>query len=409
MNSALLTIGNELLSGATVNTNASYLGEQLFAAGFPVRESMVVRDDRKSILRALDYLWESHRLIIITGGLGPTHDDVTLTALSEFFDSPLEFHQPTYDALSDRLQSRDITLTERHREQAKLPRDATILPNPVGTAPALYFSGEGKHLFAMPGVPHEMRELLRERLLPEIEALSGDVHVTRVLRTVGIPESDVYSRVKDLVGELPEESVAFLPQAYGVDVRMVVPKEGNGVEMVEAVVEGMRSRLGNAVYTEIDESLAAVVGALLRETGSTLAVAESCTGGLLADEVTNVPGSSDYFRAGYVTYSNRSKMQLLGVPEGLIREYGAVSPQVAEAMVSGVLESSGADMALSTTGIAGPGGGTDEKPVGLVYIGCGVKDTVVSEKFQFTDERRLNKERSVAAALNLLRIQLLGG
>ena len=405
MNTAVLTIGNELLTGATVNTNASWLGRRLFAAGFPVRESVAVRDQQPAIEGALRYLWENHDLILLTGGLGPTHDDVTLSAVSEFFGSPLRFHEPTFDAISEQLTARDIPVTEGHRKQAMLPELADIIPNPAGTAPALRFSTGGKYIYALPGVPHEMREVFSVRVLPEIRKLGANKFTSYLFRTVGLPESEVYNEVEELVERLPEETVAFLPGEYGVDVRLLFPGEDlSGLE--KEVVEGIRKRLAGAIYSEADESLAAVVGERLRTGGLSLSTAESCTGGLLADAITDIPGSSDYFMAGFVTYSNQSKEQTLGVPGGLIREYGAVSAQVAEAMAAGALEAANTETAVSTTGIAGPTGGTQEKPVGLVYVGCAARDTVISQRFRFTGQRRLNKERTVAAALNLLRTQI---
>ncbi|MBS1271696.1 MAG: Nicotinamide-nucleotide amidohydrolase PncC [Candidatus Marinimicrobia bacterium] len=407
MKVALINIGNELLSGVTVNTNASWMGQQLMEIGHPVQTIYTIGDSRNEILSALNDLWKNYPIILITGGLGPTHDDITVAAMAKFFDTELVFHQPTFDALKERLESRDIPISERHEAQAMLPRNAEVLINNAGTAPALYFCENDKHVYCLPGVPHEMRRLMREHILPQLERLSPVRFQRTLLRTIGYPESKLYDTVKHIVESLPAGYVAFLPQIYGVDIRLQTDdtKKENR-EHLREVLEKIKARLGNAIYAEKDIPLAQAVGNLLREQNATLATAESCTGGLMGDMITDISGSSDYFFQGFVTYSNQAKIDTLGVPENLIKKHGAVSEDVARSMATGAMEKSEVHTALSTTGIAGPTGGTADKPVGLVYIGCVVGDKIQVKRYQFSDDRRLNKQRTVYAALNLLRLEL---
>ena len=409
MRVGLLTIGNELLSGVTVNTNAAWLGQQLLLNGFPVTTSLVVGDPVDEIRRGLDALWNQHDAIITTGGLGPTHDDRTVEVIAEFFNSDLEFHEKTFERLKSRLAKRDIEITERHREQCMLPVDAEIIPNKQGTARAMYFEKEGKHAFCLPGVPHEMKSMVSEEILPRLKRLETRKVHTRIIRTVGVPESTLYNLVENQIEGLQDNMIAFLPHGYGVDIRLIADETDMNESMLDQLVSDLKATVGQPAYAEEDVPLAAVIGDMLRERDLTLATAESCTGGMLADEVTNISGSSDYFLTGYVTYSNEAKIRELSVPEELIIRHGAVSEQVAASMAAGAVKATGSRTALSTTGIAGPTGGTEEKPVGLVYIGCAIDDDVTVRKFEFSDDRRLNKMRSVYAALNLLRTQLLNG
>ncbi len=407
MQVGLLTIGNELLSGVTVNTNASWIGQQLLLSGYPLRTSLVVGDPVGEIRRGLDTLWKEHDVVITTGGLGPTHDDRTVEVMAEFFQSDVEFHAGTFERLTSRLSERNIEITERHRQQCMLPVEAEIIPNHHGTAPAMYFQQDNKHAFCLPGVPYEMKQLVSGELLPRLQSIETHKVHTRIIRTIGVPESTLYNMVKDEVDYLNDNMVAFLPHGYGVDIRLMADESYMTDSEINTLVQRLKLKVGKPVFAEEDKSLAEVIGKMLGNESLTLAVAESCTGGMLSHEITNVSGSSDYFLAGYITYSNQSKIDELAVPQEEIEQFGAVSTQVAASMAKGARNASGADVALSTTGIAGPTGGTDEKPVGLVYIGYAAKDRVVIKKFEFSEDRRLNKKRSVYAALDLLRTELL--
>jgi nicotinamide-nucleotide amidase len=287
-----------------------------------------------------------------------------------------------------------------------LPVDAEIIPNKRGTAPAMYFEKDGRHAFCLPGVPHEMKNMVSGDILPRLRQLETRKVHTRIIRTVGVPESTLYNMVKHHIEDLPENVTAFLPHGYGVDIRLLADETDMSESRMNQLARNIKATVGQPVYAEEDVPLSAVIGEMLRDRELTLATAESCTGGMLADEVTNISGSSNYFLAGYITYSNEAKMRELSVPEDLLIQHGAVSEEVAASMATGALKASGAGTALSTTGIAGPTGGTKEKPVGLVYIGCAIGEDVIVRKHEFSDDRRLNKMRSVYAALNLLRTQL---
>jgi len=402
LKTALLTIGNELLSGVIDNTNASWLGRTFLENGFSVTQVLTVGDSAEEIRSAIQHLWENHEVIIVTGGLGPTHDDVTKTVVAEYFGSELKLHEPTLKILSERLSKRNIPVTKQHQEQAMLPADTEVIPNHAGTAAGIHYNRDGKHLFCTPGVPHEMQVMVEQEILPRLNELRAQPIETRILRTAGVPESELYKRVKDLVDPLPPSMVAFLPHIFGVDVRLIA----NDQEKIDAVMQSIHQRLGSAVYSTENRLINAVIGDLLRERKLTIATAESCTGGLLADTLTDVPGSSDYFQRGFVTYSNQAKMDELDVPEKMLIEHGAVSEEVARAMALGAQKAAKVDVAVSTTGIAGPSGDTVEKPIGLVYIAIAVAEKVDVFKYQFGNERRINKERTVYTALNRLRLKL---
>lgn len=402
MNTALLTIGNELLSGVIDNTNASWLGRTFLENGFAVKQVLTVGDSAEEIRSAIQHLWERHDIIVVTGGLGPTHDDVTKTVVAEHFGSELKLHEPTLKILSERLSKRDIPVTDQHKEQAMLPVDADVIPNHAGTAAGIHYNRNGKHLFCTPGVPHEMQVMVEQEILPRLNELRAEPIETRILRTAGVPESELYKRVKDLVDPLPPSMVAFLPHVFGVDIRLIADNQ----EKIDTIMKAIHQRLGSAVYSTENRTLNAIIGDVLRERKFTIATAESCTGGLLADTLTDVPGSSEYFQCGFVTYNNQSKMDELGVAENILIEHGAVSEEVAKAMALGAQKAAQVDIAVSTTGIAGPGGSTVEKPVGLVYISIAIADNAEVFKYQFGNKRRINKERTVYTALNRLRLKL---
>jgi len=406
MKTALLTIGNELLSGVTVNTNASWLGRELLEQGFPVEETLTIGDNRPQILHALRYLWGAADIILTTGGLGPTSDDITMEVVAEFFGSDLVFHEPTFQHLKERLSSHKIEITEQHKQQSLVPQDAEIITNKAGTAPLIHYAREGKHLFCLPGIPYEMKHLVRHQIIPLLSEEQGRHSLTRLIRTSGVPESTIAREIAEIVDPLPAGAVAYLPHVFGVDIRLIADDTAENATRLQEITRAITNRLGKIVYTEQDESLAAVVGRELRQRTFTVSTAESCTGGLLADEFTNISGSSDYFMEGFITYGNQAKTDRLQVSGDLIERHGAVSEAVAEAMVRGALQAAGTDAALATTGIAGPTGGTDAKPVGLVYIGCGIRGRVQTKRFVFGQDRRLNKERAVWAALNMLRLAL---
>lgn len=416
MRAEIITVGDELLIGQVVNTNAAYVGEQLSFAGVDVATVTAVGDHEEAIERALRDAWDRSDAIIVTGGLGPTHDDITKKVLCKFFNAGLVLHEPTVESIRGLLTSRNLAWSERAQEQAMVPQGATVIPNRYGTAPGLMFERQGKVLVAMAGVPYEMKGIIDSFVVPYFhEHPSGVSILHRTLNTTGISESllsEKLGNIDEMVGVSNEErraTLAFLPSPQGVRIRISVRERNlkNAQTRVEEIESRIRARAGSYIFGCNEEILEEVVGRLLKERGLTIAVAESCTGGLIADRITNVPGSSDYFESGVVVYSNSSKVEFLRVAQELIDRNGAVSREVAEAMAAGVRKRASTDLGLSTTGIAGPTGGTAEKPVGLVWIGYADDRETLSFRFHLGNDRRRVKERAAQAALDLVRRKLL--
>ncbi len=413
MTASLLTVGDELLIGQTVNTNAAWIGEQLAARGITVRHAETVSDEAADIREALRRALAASDAVILTGGLGPTHDDVTKKAVADELGRPLVFRADLFDDLRRKFEARGRPMAERNRVQAEVPEGFEALENPVGTAPGLWFEDAETRcaLAVLPGVPNEMRTLMQEAVLPRLIARSGEgTVVQKTLLTVGRGESDLADSLGDFADRLgPDLRLAFLPR-YGV-VRLRITASGATHAEAEARLADfealVRARAGDLVFGEGDDLLEAAVGRMLTERNLTLATAESCTGGLLGDRITNVPGASAYYNGGVVVYGNRAKVGLLEVDEAALRRDGAVSQAVAEQLAAGVRARLGADLGVSTTGIAGPGGGTPEKPVGTVWIGYADARGTYAVGLRLAQERLLNKRLSVTAALNLVRRQLL--
>lgn len=404
----IISIGDELLIGQTVNTNASYLAKHLTALGVEVKWITTVGDDAHDLKSALATAMERSDAVITTGGIGPTHDDITKTVAAEFFESKLIFKPEILERLKRAFEKRGRKMSPVNEDQAYVPDKAQLIDNPIGTAPGLIFEKDGKKCFILPGVPSEMKVMSEQTLFPLLKGQSQTI-VQKTIRTTGLPESTAFEKVGDIKRVERFAKVAFLPKTSGVDIRLTV----KGIDQRECqkklnqAVGIILESMGNYVYGYDDQELEDALARLLTETKTTVAVAESCTGGLLANKLTNISGSSEYFERGVVTYSNQSKMDILGVAEEILEKHGAVSPETAEAMAEGVRKISGADFGVSTTGIAGPSGGTKEKPVGLVYIGISTGKETYSKRLLFFKDRLENKGRFVQAALNLLRRELL--
>ena len=413
MRAEIITIGDELLIGQVINTNASYIGKKLSEIGISVARIVSVGDVEKEIIDELKYALDNFEVIILTGGLGPTHDDVTKNAICKLFNTRLVFSEEVLNQVKEFLAKRGITqINEANKSQAFVPEKAKIINNYWGTAPGFLFEEGGKIVIVMPGVPKEMMGMMENFVINYLAPKSGEnVIKQRVLKTAGIPESHLYEKLKDTVAEIEKFcKVAFLPSALGVKIRITVKAKNSSEaeKIINEAEEKIKTKIGKYIYSVDDEELEEVVGKLLAQKGLKLAVAESCTGGLIADRITNIPGSSRYFERGIVAYSNEAKIQILGVPEELIKIYGAVSREVAEAMAEGVRKISGADIGISTTGIAGPTGATPTKPVGLVWIGYSDKNETFAKEFRFGDNRLENKQRASQMALEILRRKLLG-
>ena len=410
MTAEIITIGDELLIGQVINTNEAFMAEELNKLGIPVHRMTTVHDAHDDILRALQEAWTRSDLVMATGGLGPTHDDVTKHAVCTFFDTDMVSDQRVRQRIDSFLKARRREWTPAAEEQTMVPRTATVFLNPAGTAPGLGLEKEGKILVILPGVPYEMREIMLESIVPYMAkrtTLPPIIH--RTLRTTGIPESALARQIGPLDETMKGATLAFLPSPRGVRLRITIQHDNPMLaeKRAQAIEEELRSRIGKYIYGRDEEELQDVVGRLLAERGLTIATAESCTGGLIANWLTHVSGSSAYFERGVVAYSNQSKVDLLGVPDTLIAAHGAVSREVAEAMARGIREAANTDIGLSTTGIAGPTGGTADKPVGLVWIGfCDGSETLALE-FHFGDERIRTKERASQAALEIVRRRIL--
>ncbi len=403
----IISVGDELLLGETVNTNAAFLARRLTAIGLEVTRVITVGDVPQQLHTAFSEAAQACDIVIATGGLGPTHDDITKQVAADFFGSRLVLDRKILAELEHRFKERGIEMAKVNKGQALVPEHASALNNPVGTAPGLFIEREGKQFFILPGVPSEMQAICEESVLPMLRA-SGQTILLKTIRTTGIPESTLFERLGK-ISELERfASVAFLPKSTGVDIRLTVRgsdanKCWEDLALAAALVQ---SRAQEFIYSEDERGLAEVVAAQLIRHNKTIAVAESCTGGLLANTLTNISGSSKYFERGVVAYSNQAKTELLQVPEALLIATGAVSEETAIAMAQGVRMIAHTDYGLATTGISGPTGGTEEKPVGLVYVALASSEHVTSRRFVFKSDRAGHKERTVQAALDLLRLAL---
>ncbi|WP_456426220.1 competence/damage-inducible protein A [Rhodocaloribacter sp.] len=415
MTAEILTIGDELLIGQIVNTNAAWIGERLSLLGVEVARMVTIGDGEAVIRAAIEEAVARAGVVIITGGLGPTHDDVTRNALARAFGVPLVYDEQMFEAVKERFAGRGYAMPESNRTQALRPAGFVALPNPVGTAPGLWRAetkdGRTRVVAALPGVPHEMKTLMEREVLPRLRAF-GDRHVIRhkTLLTTGIGESHLQELIGDLSAFLgPNLGLAFLPSTSGVRLRITA--RGEDAEEVEERLRGLeeelRSRIGKYVFGEDDDTLEGVVGEMLRVRGLTIATAESCTGGLVCHRLTNVSGSSAYVLGGVVAYANAVKKDVLGVDPEALETYGAVSEAVARQMAEGARRRLGASVAVSTTGIMGPTGGTPEKPVGTVWVGFAGADGSWARRYRFAHDRRTNKALTSTMALNMVRVSLL--
>ncbi len=412
MTALLLTVGDEILLGQITDTNAAWLSAHLPAAGVHVVRGETVGDTREAIVGALAGATE--RVVVVTGGLGATTDDLTREAVAAFADRPLEFRRELYDDLAAFYAWRGRPVPEdAARAMAHAPAGFEALPNPVGTAPGLWgdvtVGGRDVTLVLLPGVPREMRAIAEESVLPRLAARADEAVVWRTLLTVGVPETEIATRLDGLA--LPDGlGWAFLPSVGTVRVRVtgVGPDRAAVQAAVDAAAEAAREALGDVVAGEGDATLEGVVLDALAARRWTLATAESCTGGAIAAALTGVPGASRVFAGGIVAYGNPVKTAQLGVPEGLLDKHGAVSEPVVRAMAEGVRAATGATVGVAATGIAGPGGGTPDKPVGTVWIAVASPAGTVARLLRLTPDRATNIARTVVAALDLVRREGMG-
>jgi nicotinamide-nucleotide amidase len=370
MTCAVLSIGTELTRGELINSNAAWLASELTSMGFEVVEHAVVDDDVERILQALNRLSERVRVIVSTGGLGPTSDDLTARAVAATLGVGLIRDEASLEAIRRRFEKVGRTMSPSNEKQADFPKGAEILPNPAGTAPGFGVRLGDCSLFFLPGVPREMEIIFEQHVAPRIRALAPDDSYQTRLRTFGLPESVVGERLAGVEPAYPGITLGYRAHFPEIEVKVLARAGSRAAarHLCEEATREVKSRLGSSNYGEGDDTFAGVVGRALRMRGWTLAIAESCTGGLVGHLLTREPGASDFLLLDAVTYANSAKARVLGVDEETIRWHGAVSPEVAEAMARGAKRVAGADIALSLTGVAGPSGGTDSKPVGTVYI-----------------------------------------
>ena len=406
---AILTIGDELLIGQVVDRNAAWLASSLNHLGIQVATTVTVGDDRPAIGNAIVRCLNAANVVIVTGGLGPTPDDVTRDAIADVFQVPLRVNADVLESIQERFAARGgREVTSGSNSVALIPQGFDVLPNPVGTAPGLWYESEqGEVIALLPGVPHEMRTLFREELAPRLSALPNRSPVMhRTLQTAGVGETELQRRLGHLATDLPHGvSLAFLPGPNHVRLRISSTLR-HADSSLDALERSMRMCLGDCVFGTDTDTLEGILGNLLQTRGYTIAAAESCTGGLVMDRLTNTPGSSAYVAGGVVSYSNELKIKLLDVDPDMLALHGAVSEQVALQMAIGVRKHLDTHVGISVTGIAGPSGGSLGKPVGTVWVGYADPDTITAQLCRFGQDRRRNKERSVVAALDLARRML---
>ncbi|MHC4488459.1 MAG: competence/damage-inducible protein A [Planctomycetota bacterium] len=408
---SIISIGNELLSGQTVSTNASYLGERLLSVGIPVVSSYTVGDDIDAIVRSFNLASTGAELVLATGGLGPTDDDLTRQALAEFLGVELQLQNELLQKIQNFFTNRNLQMSAKNKIQAYIPAGAKALVNSLGTAPGIMAEVNSKLLVVLPGVPSEMEQMFEESVLPELRRFAGtQAVVVRKLRCFGTGESNIAELLGPLMqrGRNPLINCTAKHGVITLTINASAEDKNTARQMAEKDKKFLHNRLGELVYGTEEQTLAEVVGEKLSQKKKTIAVAESCTGGCLAKLLTDIPGASGYFTYGWVTYSNGAKTSELGVEADLIEKYGAVSEQVACAMAQGARKKARTDFAIGITGIAGPSGATEQKPVGLVYISVDFGNECETKRCLFSHDRAFIRLRAAQTALNMLRLKLDG-
>ena len=405
-----ISIGDELLIGQVINTNAAWLGEHLSEAGFQLDSTLIIGDSEKAILDAFNACMDAD-LVLVTGGLGPTADDITKPTVCKFFDTELEFCQAAYDNVVSLFKRRGFQMSERNRSQAMLPKSCEYIPNTYGTAPCMWLEKKGVAFAFMPGVPFEMKGIFTDELLPRIKQRFHAVpYEKRVIMTTGIGESFLADKIKDWEDALPDFlSLAYLPQYGMVRLRLSGRHEDAGLlhTTLDEQVKKLTQLIPDYIFAMQDQPIERTVFDLLIKKGMTFASAESCTGGNIAHVITLIPGSSEVFRGTAVTYATPTKTKVLGVPVEMIEKQGVVSQEVVERMAKGVRNLMESDFGVATTGVAGPSGGSEENPVGTVWIAVASAVGVVSKRFNFEKNRENVINRATIAAYEMLRQEII--
>jgi nicotinamide-nucleotide amidase len=409
MNVEIMAVGTELLLGDIINTNAQFLAKELASLGVSVYRHTVVGDNEERIMLAFKEAFTRANIVITTGGLGPTKDDMTKEIAAKFFEKELVRHEESYRNIEQYFRNIGRELSDSNKKQADFPSDSIILKNNNGTAPGCIIEGNGKAIVLLPGPPKEMIPMFRESVIPYLKQFSDGVIASRVLRIYGIGEGHMAEKISDIIDSCTNPTVAPYAKETDVTLRITAKAkdEKEALKLIEPVVQRIRDRLGIDVYGEDETTMEEVVGEMLVNRKLTIATAESCTGGLLAGALINYAGISSVFMEGVITYSNEAKMKRLGVKRETLDKYGAVSEETAREMVEGLVERTNTNVGISVTGIAGPGGGTLEKPVGLVYIGLSINGRTYVKKCNLSGSREKIRQRTVNTALDWLRRELL--
>lgn len=410
MNAEIITIGDEILIGQIVDTNSAWMATELNAIGVKIVQITSISDNPEQLVEALDNARKRANIVLMTGGLGPTKDDRTKKVLTSYFHSQLVQNAETLQIVTDIFQKRGLEVTPLNIEQALVPECCTVLPNRAGTAPGMWFEDDGVIFVSMPGVPYEMKHLMTGQVLPRLRALNSAGRIVhRTIQTIGIPESFLAKELESWEDALPEHiHLAYLPSP-GL-IRLRLSAFGEDEKQLEAEVNSQIEKLNriipDAIYGYGEISISEVIGELLKDKKAMVSTAESCTGGMIAHQITLIPGSSEWFKGSVVAYSNEVKQKVLGVDEQMLIRHGAVSEEVVRQMAEGVRKVIGTEYGVATSGVAGPSGGTPEKPVGLVWIAVAGPEKTIAEAFRFSSDRERNITRAALTALDKLRLML---
>ena len=407
MNLDIISIGDELLIGQTLNTNAHWISKELNSIGFTIRQQTTISDTEEAILNALEDSLSKADVVLITGGLGPTNDDLTMPVLNKYFGGKLIRDEKVYQHIEQLVTSRGFEMNENNQQQAIVPDNCKVVHNAHGTAPGLWFEKDNKVIVAMPGVPYEMKAMISDTIVPWLkEQYELPEIINQMVYTQGLPESMLAEQIADWETGLPTTiKLAYLPSPGRVKLRLSsTGKDRNELQKsINLEIEKLTQLIPQHIYSEDNEDLGSVVGAWLSKNNKTIATAESCTGGYIAHLITRVAGSSDYYQGSVISYANGIKVSELNVKQTDIDNYGAVSQQVVEHMAFGVKQKMNTDYAIATSGIAGPTGGSEDKPVGTIWIAVATPDGVVSKKYLFGKQRDVNIERAAITALGMLK------
>ena len=406
MNAQIIAIGDEILQGQTLNTNANFLAKKITDLSFIVEKLCTIGDTRAAIINALDNSVGKVNLILITGGLGPTSDDITKKVLADYFDGELVENAEVLEDVRKFVEARGFELNELNRKQALVPTTCQVIRNPIGTAPTMMFEKNNSIIVSMPGVPFEMRQIFEEKIIPALKKkIEFPTSCIKFVHTLGIPEAMLASKLENFEKTLPDNiKLAYLPSPEGVKIKLLSfgGNQGRLCENIKEQITKLEKTLGNHIFGYNNDTIEKVIARILTESNKTVSTAESCTGGNVGHKLTSIPGSSKYFCGGVISYSNNAKIKTLGVSSETIENYGAVSKQTVLEMAKGAMKLFKTDYSIAISGIAGPDGGSAEKPVGTTWIAIGSKNDIRAFVFKFGTRRDINVRRATATALHLL-------